>query len=67
MPLPFFFNCFILWITKKGFIMQYNHKQWLDKIFSKTLVERSQTRTWVSRFVKVYSKQSTYKNNYLLA
>ena len=46
--------------------MQYNHKKWLDKIFNKTLVDRTQTRSWVSRFVKIYSKQSTYKNQHIL-
>jgi len=42
--------------------MSYNHKRWLDKIFNKSLAHRTQTRSWVSRFVKIYSKQSTYKN-----
>jgi len=46
--------------------MQYNHKKWLDKIFNKTLVDRTQTRAWVSRFVKIYTKQSTYKNQHIL-
>jgi len=46
--------------------MKYNHKKWLDKIFNKMLEERTQTRTWVSRFVKIYSKQSTYQNNHIL-
>ncbi len=47
--------------------MRYNHKKWLDKIFNKTLKERTQTRTWITRFVAVYSKQSTYKNQYIVA
>jgi len=47
--------------------MKYNHKEWLDKIFNKTLADRTQTRTWVSRFVKIYSKQVNYKNNHILA
>ena len=46
--------------------MQYDHKKWLDKIFNKTLVERTQTRTWVSKFVRIYSKQKSYKNNHIL-
>ena len=46
--------------------MQYNHKKWLDEIFNKKLKEKTQTRTWVSRFVNIYSKQSTHKKNYIL-
>ena len=46
--------------------MQYNHKQWLDKIYNKTLAQRTQTRTWITRFVEIYSKQSIDKNTHIL-
>ena len=38
--------------------MSFNHKQWLDKIFNKTLADRTQTRVWVTRFVEIYARQS---------
>jgi len=44
--------------------MRYNHKKCLDKIFNKTLEDRTQTRIWISRFMKIYYKQSTCKNNH---
>ena len=33
-------------------------KEWLDKIFNKTLADRTQTRIWISRFGEIYYKQS---------
>jgi len=47
--------------------MQFKHTKWLDKIFNETLVRRIQTRVWVSRFIRIYSRQHRLKNNYILA
>ncbi len=44
--------------------MRFNHQKCLDKIFNKTLAQRIQTRIWISRFVKIYAKQITYKNSH---
>jgi len=47
--------------------MQFKHTKWLDKIFNKALVKRVQTRIWVSRFVRIYSKQLRLKHRQILS
>ncbi len=37
--------------------MRHNHKRWLQSIYQITLLEKNQTRQWLSKFQKLCSKQ----------
>ena len=39
--------------------MKFNHKNLLEKIFDIKLAQKTQTRDWLSRFMKLYSRQNS--------
>ena len=46
--------------------MKFNHKKLMERIYVKKLAQRTQTRGWLSRFMKLYSKQKEIDVNHIL-
>ena len=46
--------------------MKFNHKKLMEKIYVEKLTQRTQTRSWLCRFMKLYNKQNNLDEYHIL-